>query len=464
MTEGSPNLFAWAALALFGPLMVVVFARLRPHAAAAWGMLGATLFLPEVIGFDPPYLPSLDKLSLASLWVGLGCAWTSARRLRAGLSWGTLGFFGLMAAGQLGTALTNPDALVTGAVVRPALSLYDGTTAVFKDALLVLAPFVLGRAMFRAEGERRELLRILVVAALVYSAFALFELRMSPQSHRLAYGYHPASFEMTLRGGGYRPTIFMITGLAVAMFFLAAAIISVVRARTRSGRTATALWLTAILVACKSTGAIVYGLFILPVLALLRRPVFAIPMLLGALVFTYPVARAAGVVPTRAITDVFMNVSEARALSLWFRFDNEDRLLARALERPWFGWGSYGRQRVFDPRTGDDTTVTDGHWIIVVGERGAVGYIGAFGLLLAPLFSIFRARRRFGSRAESQLAFGVAMIVAASAVDLLPNGLFSTLPYFFSGVLAGAVPSARTAAPRRATRGAVRAVAPAAVA
>jgi hypothetical protein len=56
------------------------------------------------------------------------------------------------------------------------------------------------------------------------------------------------------------------------------------------------------------------------------------------------------------------------------------------------------------------------------------------------------------------------MIVAASAIDLLPNGLFSTLPYFFSGVLAGAVPSARMAAPRRATRGAVRAVAPAAVA
>ena len=56
------------------------------------------------------------------------------------------------------------------------------------------------------------------------------------------------------------------------------------------------------------------------------------------------------------------------------------------------------------------------------------------------------------------------MIVAASAVDLLPNGLFSTLPYFFSGVLAGAVPSVRAAPLRRATRVTARAVAPAAVA
>ena len=36
---------------------------------------------------------------------------------------------------------------------------------------------------------------------------------------------------------------------------------------------------------------------------------------------------------------------------------------------------------------------------------------------------------------DAKLVSGLSMIVAMAALDLLPNGLFSTYPYFLSGAL-----------------------------
>src|SRR5262249_32915089 len=161
------------------------------------------------------------------------------------------------------------------------------------------------------------------------------------------------------------------------------------------------------------------------------KPSFWLPLGLAALVFTFPLLRHADLFPTKAITDFFTPLSEERALSLWFRFENEDALLERARERLWFGWGGYSRQRVYDDVTGEDLSVPDGHWIIQLGERGIVGYVGMFGLLLWSVFSAFRARKRVLDRADRELVAMLALIVAINAVDLLPNGLFNYLPYFF---------------------------------
>lgn len=440
--DGTPNFLSWTALVLFAPITLVCFARMQPVIATAWTMLGAVMFLPEVIVFDPPLLPPMDKLSIASFWIFVGCMWKARQRIvRARPLRGVDAFFVLVLLGNVGTALTNPDEIVTGPVVRQGLTLYDGFAGSIKDTLFVLLPFLIGRAMFRTPAELREFLRILVVAGLVYTLFALFEIRMSPQSHRMLYGYHPASFEMTIRGGGYRPTIFMITGLGVAMFFLSSVIAAMVRWKAGLTKWYVPSYLTAVLVLCKSTGAIVYALVLVPVLAIVRKPRFLLPLALAGLVFTFPLLRGADLFPTTALTDFFMGVSEDRALSLWFRFDNEDQLLERGRERMWFGWGGYSRQRIFDPETGDDMSVTDGHWIIVLGERGLVGYVGLFGLLLWPVVQAFRMRKKIRDPMDRHLVAGLALIVAINAVDLLPNGLFSYLPYFYSGILAGVLPA-----------------------
>lgn len=458
--DGTPNFLAWTAFALFGPITLVCFARMRPHVAAAWTMLGAVMFLPEVIVIDLPALPPVDKQTLASFWVMLGCAWKARQRvLRARPLLGIDLFFVLAIVGNLGTVLTNPDAVVTGPVVRQGLTLYDAFAGTVKDVLFIYLPFLIGRSMFRTSDEMRDFLRILVVAGLFYSLFALFEIRMSPQSHRMLYGYHPASFEMTIRGGGYRPTIFMITGLGVAMFFLSAVIAAFARVHAREQKWYVPTYLTALLVLCKSTGAIVYVIFLVPILALVRKPRFLVPLGLAVLVFTFPLLRGGDIFPTRQLTDFFMGISEERALSLWFRFENEDALLERGRERMLFGWGGYSRQRIFDPSTGEDMSVTDGHWIIQLGERGLVGYVAMFGMLLYPIVQAFRARKQITNRGDRHLVAALSLIAAINAVDLLPNGLFSYLPYFYSGVLAGVLPAftARRAAAKKPRGPAARA-------
>jgi hypothetical protein len=117
-----------------------------------------------------------------------------------------------------------------------------------------------------------------------------------------------------------------------------------------------------------------------------------------------------------------------------FRFSNENLLLAHARERIWFGWGN-GRNRVYD-EAGEDISVTDGYWIIVLGIAGAAGFVAAFGSLLWP---VIWARHRLGDRGDepdrTHLA-GLALIVALTAVDLIPNGGGSAIPYLVAGVLA----------------------------
>jgi acetyl esterase/lipase len=51
-----------------------------------------------------------------------------------------------------------------------------------------------------------------------------------------------------------------------------------------------------------------------------------------------------------------------------------------------FGWGEYNRSFLFDER-GRPTTITDGHWIVIVGVIGMVGFSAGGHLALATATS-----------------------------------------------------------------------------
>ena len=53
--------------------------------------------------------------------------------------------------------------------------------------------------------------------------------------------------------------------------------------------------------------------------------------------------------------------------------------------------------RVYDSDTRRDISVTDGHWIITLGQAGLLGFIAEFGLLTLPIF-----RRAFARRSGCQ--------------------------------------------------------------
>ncbi len=438
MSIGEPNLFAYIALFLWVPVTVVLFAKLRPPMAAMVSILGGVMFLPEQVAVDAPLLPPIDKLSVTALWAFLGCVWKAPERLRSARPLrGIDALFLVVVIGNVGTAMTNTDALVTGPVVRQGLTLYDAFAMSVKDVLSLYLPFFVARAMLRTRRDLYDLMRVLTVCGIAYSVLALLEVRLSPQLHRWLYGFHQMDFSMSLRFGGYRPMIFMLTGLATAMFVLSTTLAAWSRWRADHAKPWLPLYLTAVLILCKSTGAIVYGLAVVPVVAWVKRPRMWIPTGLALLVLLFPALRGFDLFPTEELVELAEHINEDRALSLWFRFDQEDQLLERARERLVFGWGPYNRNRIFDPETGADLSVTDGDWMIEVGSRGIVGFLALYGALALAVLLAQRRLRRVRRRRDRVLLAGLAMISALQTVDLLPNGLFHYLPFFFAGALDG---------------------------
>jgi hypothetical protein len=104
-----------------------------------------------------------------------------------------------------------------------------------------------------------------------------------------------------------------------------------------------------------------------------------------------------------------------------------------------FGWGRYGRNRVYEEGSGKDSSVTDGLWILTLGQFGFVGFIAQFGLLTIPVFRAAKALRKIGSVREKILLAALALIVAITAIEQLPNASISAWSWLLVGALLGRV-------------------------
>src|SRR5437764_1120755 len=82
----------------------------------------------------------------------------------------------------------------------------------------------------------------------------------------------------------------------------------------------------------------------------------------------------------------------------------------------WFGWGGWGRSRIFDQWTGKDISVTDGGWIIYFGVYGWFGYLCFFGLLAAALFQAHRVMDKQVTPANI-LRGGVALLLTVYVIN-----------------------------------------------
>src|SRR5262249_33246564 len=135
-------------------------------------------------------------------------------------------------------------------------------------------------------------------------------------------------------------------------------------------------------------------------------------VVLAVIVFSYPLLRAADLVPTGMMIDAAESVDLERAQSFKTRLDQEQMLLSRASERIVFGWGRFGRSRVRDDETGKDLSLTDGRWIITLGSYGLVGFVTEFGLLA---FAAFRAASalRFTKSAKDRVHLAAVSLIVA---------------------------------------------------
>src|SRR5262249_13170181 len=138
-------------------------------------------------------------------------------------------------------------------------------------------------------------------------------------------------------------------------------------------------YLGAVLVLCKTLSALVYAAVLTPLVRWAKPGMqVRIAAILIFITLVYPMLRTVHLIPSTLISDAATSVSAERADSLKTRFVWEEQLLRRASERLWFGWGRFGRSRIYS-ESGEDITVSDGEWVIRMGTFGLFGFWAEFG-------------------------------------------------------------------------------------
>lgn len=441
---GNGNVISQLALLLWLPLSLGVASMLPPLRAFLVLMLGGTLLLPEQMAFDLPLLPPLTKHTITALSATIALLALHPDRFRAKLSSKATWYLGvLLVLSTTATVFANGDPLQYGPLFLPGLSLHDLVSIGLNDLMRVVLPFWLGQRLIRTSEDLKELLRALVIAGLCYSPFILLEARLSPIFHQKVYGFFQHDFSQAMRAGGFRAFVFMSHGLVVAFFVFQAVTCAFGLGRVKSSAlpvpaAVVAWYLVVVLITCKTMSAFIYALVSVPLIW------FTTPRLqltasrwLSLAVVGYPMARALDLINTEWLLEQSRYWSEDRAGSLAFRLFHEGELLHKAQERLAFGWGSWGRNLIYDSATGHRLSVVDGEWIIQLGSGGAVRFLVVFGALLLPVFAASRAAARLPAGSdEGRLLGAFGLMLAMQGLDLVPNSIGHQLPYVFAGALA----------------------------
>ncbi|MBD1912805.1 MULTISPECIES: O-antigen ligase domain-containing protein [unclassified Leptolyngbya] len=427
-------------LVMFGwiPMVLYLFSRYPASRAIVISFVAAWLFLPQA-SFPLPGLPDYTKMSATCYGVLLATAlFDSGRFTTFRPHWIDIPIL-LWCASPMASSLTN------------GLGAYDGFSQSLEQTISWGLPYFLGRLYLGNWAGLKQLAIAIFIGGLAYIPFIFFELRFSPQLHRMVYGFHAhADFSQTIRYGGYRPTVFMQHGLAVGAWMMAATLVGIWLWQTGVVKEVWGIkmkWLVPIIlvtfILCKSTGAymlLLFGLAILYAGKYLRTSILL--LLIVALVNVYLYTAASGMItPERRevlIEKITNTFGEERAQSLEFRMKNEEILGERAREQPVFGWGGWGRARVYD-ENGKDLTVTDSLWIIAFGDRGLFGLISMTAAMLIPpiIFSLGAYPIRAWSHPIAASSAVLVTIITLYMVDCVLNAMINPIYVMALGGVSG---------------------------
>ncbi|WP_197525798.1 hypothetical protein [Pseudobythopirellula maris] len=381
------------------------------------------LFLPHIF-LKLPGLPDYGKLPATSLGTLLAVLiYDSGRLLSFRPRW--------------------PDACWIAWVLCPIasslsnnLGLYDGLAESWAQFMSWGAPILLGRIYFGASDSLRELALSVVYGAMVYAPLALLETKIGPVLNLRLYGFQASSFMHAARYGGWRPQVFMQTGLALAVWMAAAAFIAFWFWRSGSrGRVfglpmavcaPTLMFMTFV---CKSgSGLIVLLLGVVSYysLKLLRTK---LPMLL--LLVTpalYIATRAAEVLPAETITTTVALVDADRAASLGQRLRQEELFGRHSMIRPLFGWGGWMRGWPRDEEGELIVKVIDGAWTIHISTKGVFGVTAFLATLaIGPWLLFSKVPLRQWMLEQNVAAVALATLVMLYGLDNLMNNMLQPI-------------------------------------
>ena len=435
MGEGQGNFMV--AVALFGwiPLVMLLFRRLDPRLAVTVAFVGGWMFLP-VAGFKVPGVPAYNKMT-ATCIVILFWAWKFDKERFSEFNFSLADIPMLMwCIAPFFSSVFND------------LGVYDGLSQCMYQSITWGVPYYIARIYFSDAAGLKMLATAIFIGALIYIPFCWFELIMSPQLHRLTYGFHQHNFLQTLRdGGGFRPMVYMDHGLMTSMWMVLAVFLGIWMYYTgelpEKILSVPSRYLLLLLIfttfAMKSVGAIVLlfiGLIVLFLSNKMKNVVLLLIMLLVPPLYVY--TRTTGIWDGTNLSGyVAEKFSPTRAQSLQFRFDNETILINKALQGTFFGWGGFGRSRVFNDK-GKDLSVTDGLWIITLGQNGKFGLMAMIIAIQTPVI-LFFLRFKPGSWNEKNSAVPavMALFLAIYMIDNLLNAMTNPIYMLFSGGLTG---------------------------
>jgi hypothetical protein len=422
-------------ITLFGwiPFVLFLFTILPPRRAVIWAFLLAWLFLP-MAGFSVPGLPDYTKMSATTAGVLIGALiFDTDRVLSFRLKWIDWPML-IWCVSPFASSYLND------------LGMYDGVAEVVHGTIIWGLPYVIGRVYFNDLEGLRDLAVGMLAGGLIYVPLCLLEVRISPQLHLLVYGYNQHSFWQNVRDGGFRPMVFMQHGLMVAMWMSMTALIGVWLWQCKTIRkiadipVSYLIWpLLLTVYLCKSKYALlllVTGVGMLYLSKWMRTSLLVV--MLALVPPTYIYLRASGAVTGEKMVEVAKNTfGEERSKSLFVRVDNENALVQRAMEKPWFGWGGWGRARVTDDEGHD--RITDSLWIITIGKAGWVGLAALLAMLLLPMLLVCKDWKvELWSHPAVAPVVALGMITMLYMFDHLMNGMVN--PIFMLAV--GAVGSA----------------------
>ena len=432
MGSGPGNILVPIAFLAFPLLVMALFKKFKSPQASATAFVFGWMFLP-VANYDI-FLLHNTKTVVICLSILLNAYLFDKEQLSSFkfnivdipmLLWCSAPFF---------SSITN------------GLGAYDGLASALYHSEKWGMPYYIARVYFSDEASVKMLAFIIFIGTLVYIPFCWFEMIMSPQLHRLTYGFFQHDFIQTLReGGGYRPMVFMEHGLMTSMWMVLGVFFGIWMLLTGimpkkimhipSNYLLLLLIFTTIMM--RSAGAI--SLLIIAIFSLyISNKTKTIWLLLTLLIVPhlYIVTRTTGFWDGRNLSDfVSAKFSSNRSESLQYRFDNENILIQKALQGSFFGWGGFGRSRVYD-ESGKDISVSDGLWIITFGQYGIYGISM---LLIAIQWPIILFLKRIKPERWKNPSWGASAVMAhflgIFMIDNLLNAMINPVYMLFSGSL-----------------------------
>ncbi|MGL5131336.1 MAG: O-antigen ligase domain-containing protein, partial [Planktothrix sp.] len=185
---------AQLVLLLLLPLVLYLFKQFPPSRAVVISFIIAWLFLPQRTAFVFPGLPDYDRSTVTCYSIMLATYLYSPQTFKTfKFGWLDIPMSIWCICPLISSILNN-------------LGPYDGFSAVLNQIVQYGIPYFLGRLYLNDLKGLHELAMGIFIGGIVYAPLCILESLISPQLHRMVYGFHGNDqFNQSYRLGGYRP-------------------------------------------------------------------------------------------------------------------------------------------------------------------------------------------------------------------------------------------------------------------